>query len=448
MRIITRDQRLVARAYWLVSHRWLAIIAVAALSWLGTNLFDVNISPIPLYLITLGLIIENLITLGLLEHIKKKRQHDLLNSTRLVIHFQIALDLLFLTAILHFTGGIENPFFLIYFLHMVISSILLSRTGAFLQTSLALILFGMLVYAEYAGILPHYCMCIDNLPNHELYLDKYYVLRVYCVFVMTSYVLVYLTTSIGHRLRNQEDKLTHAITQLEKNDQIKNEYVLRITHDIKGHLAAIQTNLSVLTSGIFGKPEGKQKEFIERAYNRTEKLTNFSRKLLALTRIKLQNKVEKKEFSLINVIEKSINDLRDDAREKGIAVKTELDEKAELIVGNQISFEEVLHNLIGNAIKYSKEGGLVNIKLVDRAHKIRLEVADEGVGIPNKEMKQIFDEFYRASNVRSAAFEGSGVGLSLVKVIVLRHGGRIWAENIREGGARFIVELPKETNNG
>jgi signal transduction histidine kinase len=75
-----------------------------------------------------------------------------------------------------------------------------------------------------------------------------------------------------------------------------------------------------------------------------------------------------------------------------------------------------------------------------------LEVVDEGVGIPPKELKQVFEEFYRASNVKASEFKGSGVGLSLAKVIVLRHGGRIWAENVREGGARFVVELPKKTS--
>lgn len=445
MRIITRDQRLVARAYWLVSHRWLAIVAVAALSWLGTNLFDVAISAQPLYLIALGLIFENLISLVILEYIKKNRQHDLMNSTRMVIHFQILFDLLFLTAILHFTGGIENPFFLIYFLHMVISSILLSRTGAFIQTTLALVLFGSLIYLEYTGMIKHYCLCVDNIPNYELYLDQFYVLRIYLVFVFTSYVLVYLTTSIGHRLRSQEDKLTHAITQLEKNDQIKNEYVLRITHDIKSHLAAIQTNLSVLTNEIFGKLEGKQREFLVRAYNRTEKLTNFSRNLLALTRLKLQNQLGKTEFSFINLIDKCINDVREESQQKEIVIETQMDDQADLYTGNKVSFEEVIGNLLGNAVKYSKPKGLITLKLINRGYKIRIEVSDEGVGIPNKEMKQIFDEFYRASNVKGTEIKGSGVGLSLVKMIVARHGGKIWAENSKEGGAKFIIDLPKKT---
>jgi signal transduction histidine kinase len=394
----------------------------------------------------LGLIVENLVALGLLEHLKKKRPHHLRKPTRLVIHFQIVFDLLFLTALLHFTGGIENPFFLIYFLHMVISSILLSRTGAVLQTTFALILFGMVVYLEYSGIIQHYCLCVENLPNHQLYLDKFYVIRTYGVFVLTSYVLVYLTTNIGHRLRNQEDRLTRAILQLEKNDQIKNEYVLRITHDIKSHLAAIQTNLSVLTDGIFGKLEGKQKEFLERAFRRTEKLTNFSRKLLALTRLKLQNKLQKDEFSFIDLIDKCINDLREEAQEKEIQIRTMLDENADLYTGNKLSFEEVLGNLLGNAIKYSEEGGTVSVKLIDRGHKIRLEIADEGVGIPAKELRQVFDEFYRASNVKDSEISGSGVGLSLAKMIIARHNGRIWAENNKDKGARFIVDLPKEAS--
>ena len=103
----------------------------------------------------------------------------------------------------------------------------------------------------------------------------------------------------------------------------------------------------------------------------------------------------------------------------------------------------MFENLLGNALKYSDKGGEVEIRTRDRRHKIRIEVRDKGMGIPYKEMQKIFQEFYRASNVKGTTIKGTGVGLSLVKEIVKRHDGKIWAEPNGDQGSVFIVELPK-----
>lgn len=443
MAIITREQRLVARAYWMVSHRWLAILGVAVITWLSANLIDITINEWALYLLSVGLIVENLITLALLGFVKKKYASKLTRPVKLIIHFQITCDLVILTGILYFTGGIENPFFFIYIFHMVISSILLSKTGAFIQTTIALGLFGTLVFLDFEGIIMHHCLCIDGIPNHLLYKDLYYVARTFGVFAFVSYTLVYLATSIGHRLRTQEDKLTDAIVKLRRQDEIKNQYVLRITHDIKSHLAAIQTSLSVLTDGVFGSLEGKQKEFLDRAYKRTGSLVSFSRNLLHLTQLKLINKVEKQEFSFQDIIDQTISEQSDFAQEKEQSVQLKIDKGIGNYLGNKVSFKEVFDNLIGNAIKYTAQKGVIELSVSSSLDKIRIEVADSGIGIPPRDLEKIFDEFQRGTNVKDLGVQGSGVGLSLVKEIVNNHDGKIWAENRKGKGSRFIIELPK-----
>lgn len=443
MNIITRDQRLVARAYWLVSHRWIAIVALAAITWLTGNIFDISLNQKPLYFLAIALIVENLFTLWLLEFITHRKKQHLYRSVKWVIHFQVFFDLVILTGILHYTGGIVNPFFFIYIFHMVISSILLPRIEAYGLTTFALMLFGLLVYLEYKGIIPYYCLCSDDIINHELYKDPNYIIKTYGVFAFSSYILVYLATSIGHRLRNQENRLTQAIEQLKQNDEIKNQYVLRITHDIKSHLAAIQTSLSVLTSEVFGEVKGKQKEFLERAYNRTLALTKFARNLLHLTRLKLEDALDKQIISIGDIIVKTINDQYELAEEKGISFELNLDESIDKYYGNKISFESIFDNLINNAIKYSTEGGMISIDTKDKLRKIVIEVSDSGIGIPAEETAHIFDEFYRASNVKGSGIKGSGVGLSLVKESIKSHHGRIWVESKPQKGSKFIIELPK-----
>ncbi|PLX00674.1 MAG: hypothetical protein C0591_00875, partial [Marinilabiliales bacterium] len=389
MKIITRDQRLLARAYWLVSHRWIAIVALVALTWLTGNLFDVELQQKPLYLLSIALIIENLLTLWLLKVITHRKKQNLYSSVRWAIYFQIILDLIILTGILHFTGGIVNPFFFIYIFHMVIASILLSRIEAFILTTLALSLFGSLVYLEYQEILPYYCLCADEIINHELYKDPYYITKTFGVFAFSSYILVYLATSIGHRLRSQEDRLTEAIIQLKKNDQIKNQYVLHITHDINSHLSAIQTSLSVLTSNVFGELKDKQNEFLYRSYNRTQELIKFAKDLLHLTRLRLSDELDKQILSLGNIIVEAINYHNELAEEKEISFELNLDESIDKYYGNMVSFESIFENLISNAIKYSNKKGTVSIYTKDKPKSILIEVSDRGIGIPEVELNNI-----------------------------------------------------------
>lgn len=441
MPVIIGEKRLIARAYWMVNQRWLVIVTLVALTWLAYNLFNITMSATAIYLFAIGLIVENIITRWLLAYVKRRKMERVQRSVRVVIHFQIICDLLILTGILHFTGGIENPFFLAYFFHMVISSILLPRLYGYLYATLSVTLFGLLIYSEYLGILNHHCLCFNNIPSTTLFNDAYFVTTTFCVFVVISFILIYLSTSIGVRLRNQEEKLTLAIIQLKKNDAIKNEYVLRVTHDIKSHLAAIQTSLSVLTSGVFGKLEDKQQEFLERAYKRAEKLIKFSNNLLHLTRIRLENQVEKQTFSLSSLIKKVIADHQEDAAAKNIEITCHIDKSIDNYFGNKLSFDEVFQNLIGNAVKYTGENGKVDITAKKRLHKIRIEIKDNGIGIPQDELKNIFSEFFRGSNAKEKDFQGSGVGLSLVKEIIKRHDGMIWVENQSTGGAKFIIVL-------
>jgi len=443
MALLTREQRLVTRAYWMVSHRWMAILSVAVITWLSANLIEININERALYLLDIFLIVENLIALWLLQITRRKYRLNPTLPTRLIIHFQISCDLIILTGILYFTGGIENPFFFIYIFHMVISSVLLSRSGAFIQTTFALTLFGLLVFLDLNEIIPHHCLCIEGLPNHQLYNDMYYVARTYGVFAFVCYILVYLTTSMGHRLRNQEDKLTEAITQLNRKDEIKNQYVLRITHDTKSHLAAIQTSLSVLTDGVFGKLEGKQQEFLNRAFKRTETLVNFLRNLLHLTMLRLSNEIDKQEFSFREIAEQTINEFSELAKSKEQSFNIEIDDEVDHYTGNKLSFVEVFENLISNAIKYSTGKGTIEVKISEQPHEIKIEVADSGMGVNSKELNKIFNEFQRGTNVKGKGIQGSGVGLSLVREIITNHGGKIRVENRIEGGCKFTISLPK-----
>jgi two-component system phosphate regulon sensor histidine kinase PhoR len=194
---------------------------------------------------------------------------------------------------------------------------------------------------------------------------------------------------------------------------------------------------------VFGELKTKQREFLEMAYNRTIELTKFSKNLLHLTQLKLGNEMDKQILSLGNMIVEAINNYYELAEEKEISFELKLDESVDKYYGNKVSFECIFDNLISNAIKYSNESGVVSIVSKDKLRKIQIEISDNGIGIPDDELKHIFKEFFRASNVKGTGIKGSGVGLSLVKESVESHNGKIHIESKIDKGSRFVIELPK-----
>jgi len=443
MKLLRRDIRLVKRTQWLIRHRWMAICAVIIATYFTKNAIDINVQENAIYCVVGFLVIENLIALYWLKYLLRYCPENIYRNVKYNINFQISTDLIALTAILHFSGGIENPFFLVYVFHMVIASILLSEFETYLQTTLALVLFGLLIYFEYSGTLAHFCIGKHQSLDHDLSKDAIYIFRVYFIFTFTCYILVYLSSSMGKRMRNQEDGLTKALNELKRQDEIKNEYVLRVTHDIKGHLAAIQTNLTVVIKEILGPIDMKQEEFINRAYNRTLKLTNFVKNLLALTQMRLSDKFEKEMFSLKNLIENIVDSVKVNAENKSIKLISNIDPSIDKMLGNELSIEEVISNIILNAIKYTPENGEVYLVASDKKDHILIEVEDNGLGIPENELSQVFDEFFRGSNVKQIAEDSTGIGLSLVKQIIERHKGKIWVESELGKGSKFSLLLPK-----
>ncbi len=443
MILLRKDIRLVKRTQWLIRHRWMAICAVIIATYITKHAIDIDVQENAIYCVGGFLVIENLVALFWLKYLLRCCPENIYRNVKYNINFQISTDLIALTAILHFSGGIENPFFLVYIFHMVIASILLSEFETYLQTTLALVLFGLLIYFEYSGTLAHYCIGKHQSVDHDLSKDAIYISRVYFIFTFTCYILVYLSGSMGKRMRNQEDGLTKALNKLKRQDEIKNEYVLRVTHDIKGHLAAIQTNLAVVTKKILGPIDKKQEEFITRAYNRTLKLTNFVKNLLALTQMRLSDKFEKEVFILNKLLNNIVESVKVNAENKNIRIVSHIDPAIDKILGNELSIEEVISNIILNAIKYTPENGEVDIVASDKKDHVLIEVEDNGLGIPENELSQVFDEFFRGSNVKQITEDSTGIGLSLVKQIIERHNGEIWVESKLGKGSKFSLSLPK-----
>ena len=246
-------------------------------------------------------------------------------------------------------------------------------------------------------------------------------------------------------LKKQEKALREANIQLREKDRIKDEYVSRVTHDIKGHLAAIQSCLYIGADESAGPLAEKQSNFLGRALNRTTQLSVFVKELLELTQMRLSGRLQMESFSLPDSISKALAAITTKANDKSIAVSSNIEPSVGQIVGNEFSINEMLTNLLFNAIKYTPENKTVHLEAWSGDDCVQIDICDTGIGIPEDELGEIFEEFFRASNAKKSEKDGTGLGLSIVKQIIERHRGTITAQSQQGQGTTFSVILP--TNN-
>jgi signal transduction histidine kinase len=439
MESLAETTALVRRAYWLVKLRWIATVSVGIGAFIAGNVLSITIQELALYSVALLLALYNMAVLFLLNRLAREKHKIRDLSVKKIIHFQISADLLILTFLLHFSGGIENPLSFYYIFHMIIASVLLSVKESYLQATFAVLLFGLLVLFEYLQFMPHHCLA--GFTEHCSYRNELYVLGKYFVFTTAIYIVVYMASYITVRLKKAEEAYREANVLLRQKDRIKDEYVLRVTHDIKGHLAAIQSCLGVVAKNLIGPLNEKQQDFINRADKRTRGLASFVKALLNLTQIRLNNNLEMELFSLKDTMNTALDTVEAKVREKSITLKSNIDLIEDEVFGNQLSIEEAITNLLFNAIKYTAENGEVEIKAENEKGSILVEIVDSGIGIPEEDLPRVFDEFYRASNAKKVEKDGTGLGLSIVKQIIERHNGKIWVESRENVGTKFSFVL-------
>ena len=442
MEPVSEKSRLINRAYWLTKLRWIAILFVVFGAYFSVNFFEIKLHEHALYIIALILAVYNTAVLLFMNYLTRIENKKHFITIKNIINFQISTDLVLLTLLIHFSGGIENPFIFYFMFHMIISSILLSVKESYLQAALAVLLFGLMLLLEYKHILPHYCLDGDFVVRC-LHRDFLFISGTYFAFSTAIFLSVYMTNYIAVRLRNAECAYRDANELLLKKDQIKNEYVLRVTHDIKGHLASIYSCLNIAKdTKLVGPLNEKQADFVGRAFVRTEKLSSFVRTLLTLTKMRLDDEVKMETFAFKGTIDDSISTVTARSQEKGVELKFNIAEDLGTVFGNKFSIEEAITNILLNAIKYTPKGGTVELVAKNKDNNMLVDISDTGMGIPQDEQVRVFEEFFRASNAKKVERDGTGLGLTIVKKIIKKHHGKIWVESKLGKGTSFKFTIP------
>jgi len=428
-------------ARWFIRIRWFAFFILIISSYIVKHLFNVSIQEVSIYILSIILFALNVIHTIILRRITKKEGGKIIARIKEEIHFQIITDLIVLTLIIHYSGGIENPLILFYFLHMIIASSIFSTLVSYLYVAFAILLAALLGLLECYSFIPHYPM--EGFINHDLYKNTLYVFGTGFVFTCTSVLVVSLAHMIISRSIKSEETYVKTNIELENKDKLKNEYVLRVTHDIKGHVAAILSCIDVIRSKIAGPLNEVQEEFANRTFERTELLSGFVKNLLNLTTKRLKHVNEYEEFMFIDLINKVVTPIQILSKDKSIDFNIYVDKSINIITGNPFTIEELYSNLLLNAVKYTPSNGHISLTVKNRLNHIITEISDSGIGIPKEELSKVFDEFYRATNVPKDIKTGSGLGLSIAKQIVENHNGRISVSSELGVWTKFTIILPK-----
>jgi len=236
------------------------------------------------------------------------------------------------------------------------------------------------------------------------------------------------------------------LSRLENERQNLFYFLSMAAHDLKAPLSAVQTYFGVLLGGFAGEIGEKPSNILERCNVRIIELLELISDLLDISKIEAGQVVtEMKEVHLESVAASSVETARALAEKKGIELGVDIPKRLPRLYCASSRLQHVLTHLMSNAITYTHPGGSVKLKIVNGRRAIQIEVSDTGIGIPREELRQVFQEFFRASNNVEA--KGSGLGLAIVKKVVEAHGGRIWAESpcLETGkGCRFSFTIPKK----
>jgi signal transduction histidine kinase len=441
---IILEKDLIRRIKWLIRLRWIAATGVLIIITLSRYLLKLNLPFNYLYLGDGILFIYNTIF-----YFYSRRFDPQVNDPRLfknahrLANIQISFDLILLTYFIHFSGGAENPFSFYFIFHMVIASIILSNRAAYLQATLAVFLFGFIAVGEYAGFLKHYHLIFVHADERYILELRYFIIS-FVVFVTTLYITIYFATSIVNELRKGELELERLNEKLKEQDKLKSKYVQTVSHDIQASLSTIQNCLVVVVKGLTGSMSRKSEEMVARAEQRSRKLIHFVKELWNLSRMRASDEIEKKELQISVLINTIVEKHKSIVSEKDLNLKVDNCADDILIYADEYMMEELFDNVILNAIKYTQKGGgiIITCKKSESVKFIRVSVQDTGLGIPRESLPYIFDDFYRAENVKAFEKDGTGLGLSIVKYVIDLHGGNIHVNSELGKGSTFIFTLP------
>lgn len=239
-------------------------------------------------------------------------------------------------------------------------------------------------------------------------------------------------------------ELEESYDKLKDLDRTKMEFFTLISHELRNPLAVIKGFTELLYDGTLGPVNDKQKDKLEKIRESVDKLADMIGKMSDISSFESrQYPVSKVPTSIYDMVNELMDTMGFLFKNKHITVKVDIPMSLPMVEIDPKRMEQVLLNLLNNALKYTPEGGQVTITAMDRNVHILVSVHDTGIGIPKKDLDKIFSGFYHSGYKLSYEYKGPGLGLAISRKIIESHGGRIWAESEVGKGSTFYFTIPR-----
>ena len=423
-----------ARIAWSIRFRWLAIAGFYIATIIINYIYNLPIPYNKVWYVLDALIILNIFYFIISKIFKR----FLLQRELFFLFIHAFFDLISLTAIVHLTGGMENPIYLFYVFHVVISSIVFPGRIPFFIATFVVFLFGSLIYMECMEIIVHY-----SIFNIEIHRNDLAVFVTFAVFTTTVYVSTYICRTFMVIYRNMKRQVDEQNNQLIESDKQKTQFYQYTSHELKSPIISIKTTIDGVAKIYKDQLDEKALRLIERASNRCTQMLNIIKELLIITQSRSYTDPKQNETVYINeIINKSIQSEKNIAKASGIKINLDLATENPVLYAKKNDIIKIIDNLISNAIRYNKENGTIFITTKIINDELLIKIRDTGIGIPENEISNIFAEFYRTENARKKVSYGTGLGLSLIKQFVENYNGIIYVESEIDVGTTFSVKFP------
>ena len=422
-----------SRIIWSINLRWIAVVITAFSVFIARYLLEFTIPYKAILIILTSMIILNFIyTISF----KRSREYSVENELK-IIFAHIIIDLVLLTLLIHYSGGMENPFYLFYFFHLLIASILFPPFISFLTTTLIFILFAGLVLLEAKGILAHYTLyevkCYTNMKNISVLLTAFGSGIFITSYIMSTFISSYRKIKVQIDKKNQE---------LEQKNIENTKFFNFASHELKSPIIAIKSTLDAIIASFEKQIPEQIISLIKRSSDRSGQLLSMITELLDISRKQINaGNDDIHQFNINDIINQVIQHADSVIQSKHLDVTIKLDENIPDISEIKYDYIQILTNLIFNAAYYSMENGKLTIisKLDEKKTGYNISITDTGIGIAKDDQIKIFTEFYRAENAKKEVKFGTGLGLSLVKQLIESKNGEINVVSELDKGSTFTI---------
>jgi signal transduction histidine kinase len=428
-------------ASWFIVLRWIAWAGVLATLMFVRLQLEYPLRYRLLYFLTGLLCLINLLFTLYLGVVKKGNLSR--KDLAVFLNVQIICDYVLLFFLVYFTGFLENPFAYFFVFHIMLTSFIFSSWVVFIYVTALIALFVGVSLLEFFQIIPHYFLGGGyDAAYFRLFLPRAAGL------CSTLVISAYLITSIKQRIAEKGRRVEVELSHYKELDRIKSNFILQVTHELRGPIAAMNGYHEMLVRGIGGKLAPKANELVHKANRRTENLLQIIDEMIDYAFMKSEEEVQytKTELRVREIIDYQLDIHASQALQKNINLVSTRPKELQFH-SNRDLLNIILSNLLNNAIKYSPESTTIAVDAGREGAEIHLTVKDQGYGIEPEELDKIFEEFYRTRKARELERDGTGLGLSIIKRAVESLGGRLTIYSELNKGTSFHIFLPAGGEN-